>query len=117
MRLEPTNIVCPACGNPNHMRRIIGENVEYFNVKCLNCLSYFNFEEISGLSKFPQMKSAINKIPSADVEEVEHGRWIKTVGENGVTSACRCSNCGFGDNRYSLFNYCPICGARMDSGT
>lgn len=54
---------------------------------------------------------------SADAEEVERGRWIKTVGENGVTSACRCSNCGFGDNRYSLFKYCPVCGARMDGGT
>lgn len=107
MRLEPINIVCPACGNPNYMRRIIGKNVEYFNTKCLNCLSYFNFEEISGLNKFPQlfpddrgkmkadyisrddilneihrfrgyidedieyrMKLAINKIPSADVEEM-----------------------------------------------
>lgn len=56
---------------------------------------------------------AIRDIPSADVVEVKHGRWIKIVGENGVTSACRCSNCGFGDNRYSLFNYCPMCGARM----
>ena len=57
---------------------------------------------------------AIRNIPSADVAEVKHGRWIKTVGENGVISACRCSNCGFEDNRYSLFNYCPRCGARMD---
>lgn len=58
-----------------------------------------------------RMRSAINKIPAADVLEVKRGRWIKTVGENGVTSACRCSNCGFGDNRYSLFNYCPNCGS------
>lgn len=56
---------------------------------------------------------AIKNIPSADVMEVERGRWIKIVGENGVTSACRCSNCGFEDNRYSLFNYCPNCGADM----
>lgn len=55
MKLEPINIVCPACGNPNYMRRIIGENVDYFNTKCLNCLSYFNFEEISTLKKFPQL--------------------------------------------------------------
>lgn len=54
------------------------------------------------------------EVPSSDVTELKSGRWIKTVGENGVTSACRCSNCGFGDNRYSLFSYCPICGARMD---
>ncbi len=41
------------------------------------------------------------------------GHWIKTIGENGVTSAARCSECGFGDNRYMLFNFCPNCGARM----
>lgn len=60
-----------------------------------------------------RMKFEFNRIPSADVVEVKHGRWIKAVGENGITSACRCSNCGFEDNRYSLFNYCPRCGADM----
>lgn len=39
--------------------------------------------------------------------------WIKTIGENGVTSAVRCSECGFEDNRYMLFRYCPNCGAKM----
>ena len=41
------------------------------------------------------------------------GWWIRTIGENGVTSALRCSKCGFEDNRYELFNYCPKCGAKM----
>jgi len=59
---------------------------------------------------------AIKELPAADVVPVVHGQWVKTVGENGVTSACRCSECGFEDNRYSLFNYCPNCGARMDGG-
>ena len=44
------------------------------------------------------------------------GHWIKTIGENGVTSAARCSECGFGDNRYMLFRYCPNCGADMRGG-
>ena len=46
MKLEPMNIVCPVCGNGNYMRHLIGENVEYYNVGCLNCNSYFNLEEI-----------------------------------------------------------------------
>ena len=46
-------------------------------------------------------------------EERPHGEWIKTISENGVTSAARCSECGFGDNRYMLFRYCPNCGADM----
>lgn len=50
---------------------------------------------------------------SADVRPVVRGRWIKCVGENGVTSACRCSLCGFEDNRFSVFNFCPNCGADM----
>ena len=55
----------------------------------------------------------IDAIPAANVREVKRGKWEKTVGENGVTSAYRCSICGFEDNRYALFNYCPNCGADM----
>lgn len=44
------------------------------------------------------------------------GHWIKTISENGVTSAVRCSECGFEDNRYMLFRYCPNCGAKMQGG-
>ena len=46
-------------------------------------------------------------------QEPKMGQWVKTIGENGVTSALRCSKCGFEDNRYELFNYCPTCGAKM----
>lgn len=60
-----------------------------------------------------QIKELINAEPTADVAEVKHGRWVKGIGENGVTSACFCSECHFEDNRYSLFNYCPKCGSRM----
>ena len=42
-------------------------------------------------------------------------KWIKTISENGVTSAVRCSECGFEDNRYELFNYCPKCGAKNNN--
>lgn len=61
----------------------------------------------------PTARAIIEAIPAADVQPVRHGRWVKTIGENGVTSACRCNLCGFEDNRYSLFNYCPNCGAKM----
>ena len=61
--------------------------------------------------RFKNLEICYDDCPLTEVPP--HGRWIKTVGENGVTSACRCSNCGFADNRYSLFNYCPVCGERM----
>lgn len=45
--------------------------------------------------------------------EQKIGHWIKTISENGITSAVRCSECGFEDNRYMLFRYCPNCIAKM----
>ena len=55
---------------------------------------------------------AIKALPSAQPER-KQGKWIKTISENGITSAVRCSECGFEDNRYMLFRYCPHCGADM----
>jgi hypothetical protein len=46
MKLEPANIVCPACGNGNYMRHLIGKNVGFLDMKCINCNSYFNFDEL-----------------------------------------------------------------------
>lgn len=51
----------------------------------------------------------LNKLPSADVAEVRHGRWIH------LSKGDLCSECGFHTGRYeSGRNYCPSCGARMD---
>ena len=46
MKLEPTNIICPKCGNANYMRHLVGENVGKLDMKCINCNSYFNFNEL-----------------------------------------------------------------------
>lgn len=46
MKLIPANIVCPACGNANYMRHLIGKDVGHFDLKCINCNSYFNFDEL-----------------------------------------------------------------------
>ena len=58
------------------------------------------------------MQSVLYDLPPVTPTE-KVGQWIKTTGENGVTSAVRCSECGFEDNRYMLFRYCPNCGAKM----
>ena len=46
MKLEPANIVCPKCGSPNYMRHLIGKGVGKLDMKCINCNSYFSFEEL-----------------------------------------------------------------------
>lgn len=70
----------------------------------------------------------IGKIPSADVQKVEHGRWIRCNDQGGV----KCSKCGHCTNErilkwYQEINgdtcnicyqsanpfYCSRCGARM----
>ena len=49
----------------------------------------------------------VDKIPSADVAPVRHGRWIKH--DDGVFT---CSECGNAESNESHF--CRYCGAMMD---
>ena len=65
----------------------------------------------AGNSFYDSILSAVAK--GKPYKERPAGHWIRTVGENGVTSAARCSECGFEDNRYMLFRYCPNCDADM----
>ena len=58
----------------------------------------------------------IKNAPTADVQEVRHGKWIYVDGVLDWADY-KCSECGyiekFGD--YTCFyNYCPHCGAKMD---
>ena len=67
-------------------------------------------------------KDLVEKIPTADVQEVKHAKWIYR-GEDPV-----CSNCGQltedycieGDNESGYYtvlpHYCSNCGAKMDGG-
>ncbi len=49
----------------------------------------------------------VKDIPTADVEEVRHGEWCGTV----------CSACGASVSNGFDYDYCPMCGAKMDGGT
>ena len=60
--------------------------------------------------------------PAADVAPVVHGRWDDSgryTFPSGST-AVRCTNCGCAltESEYHLnnWNYCPVCGAKMDGG-
>ena len=55
------------------------------------------------------MLKIISEQPTADVQEVRHGDWIKSKNER------KCSICGyFYFTNTKSFNYCPNCGAKMD---
>ena len=52
----------------------------------------------------------LKRLPSADVEPVKTGKWL-AIGNTGL-AAC---SCGYITDRYSIYNYCPNCGARMEA--
>lgn len=64
----------------------------------------------------------INSIPAADVVPVVHGRWDDSGRYTfpGGSTAVRCTNCGcaltVSEYHLNNWNYCPVCGAKMDRG-
>ena len=56
--------------------------------------------------------SFIESQPTADVQEVRHGRW-ELIGKN----VSKCTVCGCARNiRTQIgWNFCPVCGAKMGS--
>lgn len=60
----------------------------------------------------------LKRLPTADVVEVRHARWINDCNE--YFPDIKCELCG---QRKPIllgnfsFNYCPNCGAKMDGGT
>lgn len=80
---------------------------------------YVGMDEFAGWQTIA-FKSDIDKIPTADVVEVRHGRWVGMDGD-------KCSECGHllsdimdADSYYAIgFDIreivaCPFCGAKMD---
>lgn len=64
--------------------------------------------------------SSKKNIPSADVAEVVHGKWM--VNRSPVEVEFRCSKCNYSyieadPNQKCDYNYCPICGAKMDANS
>ena len=60
----------------------------------------------------------IKAIPAADVVEVVHAWWeMIAKGETGYSAGdFRCSECRRPCKCWTLTDYCPNCGARMDGG-
>lgn len=64
----------------------------------------------------------LRDVPAADVAPVVHGRWDDSGRYTfpSGNAAVRCTNCGCAltESEYRLnnWNYCPVCGAKMDGG-
>lgn len=56
--------------------------------------------------------SFIETQPTADVQEVRHGKWQLDRFDNAWCSVCH--HCG--SNNAEVSDYCPNCGAKMDGG-
>ena len=60
----------------------------------------------------------IKKQPTIEVEPVKHGRWIDAypdIEPNPMFMYGICSECGFEQGISKYLNYCPNCGAKMES--
>lgn len=92
-------------------RYIDAEKIEYKTV------AYPVFDFSTGMmhTKYLEGKYArqeyIDSLPKADVQEVKHGTWGKSL---FAQDFFRCSLCSAVWNR--KFEYCPHCGAKMDGG-
>lgn len=55
----------------------------------------------------------INEQPTADVEEVRHGKWIRHEKEGEIFANYECSVCSAYPTGGIISYYCPNCGAKM----
>ena len=61
------------------------------------------------------VKKAEEETPTADVQEVKHGRWKETVPTTPKSYRRICSVCcGVAYMIGKKYSYCPYCGAKMD---
>lgn len=63
----------------------------------------------------------IHKRTTADAATVKHGRWELHGDDDDLSASYFCSVCGYNMDedeyldRFSSYNYCPNCGAKMDA--
>ena len=79
MNLEPANIVCPKCGSPNYMRHLIGKGVGKLDMKCINCNSYFNFDELYKQKIAEVLKPKTNADRIRSMSDYDMADWIADI--------------------------------------
>ena len=56
----------------------------------------------------------VDAIPTADVAEVKHGKWVSNIDFPIMQVIVKCSLCN--EPSIMMSKYCPACGAKMDGG-
>ena len=99
----------------------------YIEREALYEKAYWHGEHPDVGNPFPDGVDAIDikdvdAIPAADVAPVVHAHWDDSGRYTfpGGSTAVRCTNCGcaltVSEYRLNNWNYCPVCGAKMDGG-
>ena len=87
--------------------------IDVENIK-LKGISVFD-QNLEMLIPLSDVRKSLQMTPTADVQEVRHGRWISND-LGGYKWAYYCSECGWVDGYpfNDRHKYCPNCGAKMD---
>ena len=86
------------------MPRYIDADEIYYHKNCGGCEG----SNCEWCEDYVARKSDIDDIATADVQEVKHGKWVRTKLCNEC-SICRAGWIGLPETKY-----CPNCGARMN---
>ena len=88
----------------------------YIDINNINLRGIAVFDQdFEALIPLSDVRKALQMTPTADVQEVRHGRWISND-LGGYKWAYYCSECGWVDGYpfNDRHKYCPNCGAKMD---
>ena len=109
---------CPFCGGQPEMRE---SSTHDFYIKCKGCgvATRKNHENRVGavMDWNARVDTEYGAIPATDENMAKHG-WVRErtchdTGENEWHFIC--STCGYEQNGYEQWNYCPNCGAKVVS--
>lgn len=96
---------------------------DVYRAACAGCM--YHGDEIGRCFSSEPCEKLVSEFASAyaaDVAPVVHGRWDDSgrYAFPGGATAVRCSECGCAltesEYRLNRWNYCPVCGAKMDGG-
>lgn len=84
--------------------------------------AHADVDDVHGCGLLENVICEVDAQTAADVAPVVHGRWDDSgryTFPSGST-AVRCTNCGcaltVSEHHLNNWNYCPVCGAKMDGG-